>query len=468
MEGRDYIVAPMVMMVEGVHKGSRGAMYYPEDELAKNHQVWNHKPVVVYHPTMNGQGVSACDPAIIDINKVGVIMNTRWDAKTKKLRAEAWMEPDRLSKVDDRVLPALENNQMMEVSTGVFTDKEVSSGEWNGEEYDAIARNHGPDHLAILPDKIGACSIEDGGGLLQMNEAQDEVVQNVTAALQGAEEALREARTMAVNVLSSSNISAALFTAIRSKFGEETWIADFYPTENFLIYEAAEGKLFRVSYTIASDDTVSLSDETPVEVMRVTEYRTVDGGQFVGNQTTSQGDDTMEKKELVDNIISADGSAFKETDRDRLMGLDDDVLQGLQPVANTGQQTPVPETNQEELDKATQEGASGLTQNQQAPPQLSAEDQAVLNFGRSQLAAQKKKAIQTITANEACPFTPEELDKKDLGELQKIAALVGNDQQRQEDGFETSWVGANTPPTGNTSLEGNEEQEEAYTSPAMF
>ncbi len=167
LHGRSYIVAPMAMLTEGVHNGSGGPLYYPEQECRAAVQSWNMRPVVVYHPEINGQGVSACDPDILEKQQVGMVMNTVWDGK---LRAEAWLEENRLQQVDNRILNALDQNKMMEVSTGLFTDNEQEPGTWAGEPYTHIARNHRPDHLAILPDRVGACSIADGAGLLQLNE----------------------------------------------------------------------------------------------------------------------------------------------------------------------------------------------------------------------------------------------------------------------------------------------------------
>ena len=54
MEGRDYLVGPMVMINEGVHAGSDGPIYYPAAELRKGLNTWNHRPIVVYHPQRNG------------------------------------------------------------------------------------------------------------------------------------------------------------------------------------------------------------------------------------------------------------------------------------------------------------------------------------------------------------------------------------------------------------------------------
>lgn len=166
--GKKYLVVPMVLMTEGVHAGSNGPLFYPRAELAKTPVTWNMKPVVVYHPT---RGQTATDPDVARRRQVGIIMNTRWD--NGKLRAEAWLERDRLATVDERILTALENDKMLEVSTGVFTDVTYAPGTWNGTEYEYVARNYRADHLAILPDRVGACSIKDGCGLLQTNESEE-------------------------------------------------------------------------------------------------------------------------------------------------------------------------------------------------------------------------------------------------------------------------------------------------------
>ena len=118
----------MVILTEGVHNGSDGPLLYPKEELSKTPVIWNHKPVVVYHPEMNGQGVSACDPDIITNRKVGVMMNTRFEKG--RLKSEAWIETDRANAVDDRIMEAIEKNVMMELSTGVFVDCEAAEGKW--------------------------------------------------------------------------------------------------------------------------------------------------------------------------------------------------------------------------------------------------------------------------------------------------------------------------------------------------
>ena len=57
------------------------------------------------------------------------------------------------------------------MSTGLYVDRDETPGTCpkSGRPYDAVARNYRPDHLAILPDQRGACSNEDGCGIV-MNE----------------------------------------------------------------------------------------------------------------------------------------------------------------------------------------------------------------------------------------------------------------------------------------------------------
>jgi hypothetical protein len=168
MEGRDFRVVPTVMMVEGVHNGSVGPVYYSPEELGKLTAGMNHRPVVVYHPSINnGCGGSACTPTELTTRKVGVTMNVAFE--DGKLKSEAWLEQDRMDAVDGRIGEAVENGEMMELSTGFFMNLVKEEGEWNGEKYGAVAQNLQLDHLALLPDEIGACSIEDGAGFIRAN-----------------------------------------------------------------------------------------------------------------------------------------------------------------------------------------------------------------------------------------------------------------------------------------------------------
>ena len=342
MDGKDYLVAPMVMLTEGVHKGSNRPLFYPEEELAKTPAIWNMKPVVVYHPTRNGNALSACDADVIENQGVGMIMNTQWDPKKKKLRAEAWLDPDKLKKVDERVLEALEADEVMEVSTGLFTDNESMEGKHGDKFYSSIARNYRADHLAILPDKTGACSVKDGAGLLQLNEEGSGKVLDVlkSRGLNGDSKKWLEtiignaARRMGAELLQNArsfdNIQRDLSDWVFQNHPEYSWVVDVY--EGFFIY-MLEGTLYKHDYE-STDEGTEVKGE-PVEVVRVTEYRTVDGA-FVGNQSkSSKGDSKMDKNQLIQGLIDNEQTHWTEDDRATLNETSEVILKKMVPVENS-------------------------------------------------------------------------------------------------------------------------------------
>lgn len=181
---RQYLVAPITLIVPGVLNGSQGPLLYPPDEVAKNPGAWNDVPIVVYHPpAVNGLGQSARDPDVLGKQSVGRLYHA---TSNGKLTAEAWFDVERLKAVDDRVLRALNLGEKIEVSTGLGLDREVAppgSTHTDGRPYTHVARNYQPDHLAVLPDQVGACSIKDGCGVL--NEDKRTIFERLAKAALG-------------------------------------------------------------------------------------------------------------------------------------------------------------------------------------------------------------------------------------------------------------------------------------------
>ena len=183
LNGRHYIVVPMVMILEGVHVGSQGPVYYSLEELAKTPKQWNMKPIVVEHPF---RGDTATDLEVYKKQAVGMIMNTHFI--DGKLKAEAWIDEELAQEKCPELLSHIEHRLPMEISTGLFSEMLMESGTWHGEEYKAKIVNIRADHLAILPTKQGACSLSDGAGLLinqsfadteKVDESKDGDVLNV-------------------------------------------------------------------------------------------------------------------------------------------------------------------------------------------------------------------------------------------------------------------------------------------------
>lgn len=164
LEGRPHFVVPTVMITVGVFAGSEGPVYYPPKPLGDTVTAWNGRPVVVYHPDMRGGG-AAGNPSVFNRQKVGTLFNARFDGH--RLTAEAWIDKERVGRVDPRVLRAVVNRAVMEVSTGMLIDFGEVGGAYNGRAFRREALRIVPDHLAVLPDQTGACSVADGAGLVR-------------------------------------------------------------------------------------------------------------------------------------------------------------------------------------------------------------------------------------------------------------------------------------------------------------
>jgi len=458
LHNKNYIVAPMAMLTAGVHNGSNGPLLYRAAEFKKTTQAWNMKPIVVYHPAINGKGVTACDPDILERQQIGMVMNTTWNGK---LRAEAWIDEERANLVDNRVTDALENNKMMELSTGLFTDPEGTGGDWEGKHYDAIAINHQPDHLALLPDKIGACSIADGAGLLQLNEAAETNGLNITGMLANEMDIMRR---LVGNAMSHNEVFEALSKALHGKFRDNGsgkdidlevdalghWVVEVFDKD--FIY-SRENKLYKLGYTKVKN-TVTLGD-TPEEVTRVTSYKTVESGGFVGNEQTQEKD---MKKEMVDTLISNEATQWTEEDRETLTALEETVLNKMNPFAKKdAKKKDLTDEEKAAADKAAADKKKKPVGNE-APAEVPAEMtmneyiekapkeyREVLQNGLNAHKAQKDALIATITANKANDFTAEFLATKEVQELQGLAKLAGGVTDNHRTTVPMMYEGANVP-----------------------
>lgn len=120
-QGKNYLVVPVVMMVEGVHHGSHGPLLHQIEELGRFPESWNGIPVTIDHPEIEGTHVSANIPDVIDARMVGRVYNTRVDGT--KLVAQAWLDEERLRQISAVVLAQVEAGEPIEVSLGMFTEE---------------------------------------------------------------------------------------------------------------------------------------------------------------------------------------------------------------------------------------------------------------------------------------------------------------------------------------------------------
>lgn len=161
-EDKEVLSVPVVAIVEGV----LNSYFVPEEEFGKFVNSWEGIPVPVDHPQVNGMFVSANIPDILASRNIGRFHNVTADGG--KLKGEMWVYlADAEKKGFSEIVERLKRNEKIEVSTAYFADTEKKRGTFNGVDYSGVHRNLRPDHLAILPDDIGACSIENGCGTFQ-------------------------------------------------------------------------------------------------------------------------------------------------------------------------------------------------------------------------------------------------------------------------------------------------------------
>lgn len=248
LDGRECLVFPVVMMVEGVHCGSGGASFYSAEELGKTPGAWNMKPVVVRHPEQEGTPISACSKDILEKQSVGVLLNTSFE--DGKLKSEAWLYTDKANKVQPGIIASLKGGKMMEVSIGHFSEDIATSGQWNGETYEKVAINIKPDHLALLPTERGACSVMDGAGIPRINCDMRTCVD-----------------------LSHEDLRSFLYDRLQGEGipSQGLWIEAVF--DGYFVYYMPEtSKYFKREYTVSNGE-VSLGT-TVTEVVRQIEYVT--------------------------------------------------------------------------------------------------------------------------------------------------------------------------------------------------
>lgn len=164
MIGKDFVVLPSTMMVEGAYCpyieniDDRESLFFSGDELAKSVGSWNGRPVSMNHP--EDQETCNC-PDNYQKQWLGFIFNTRYEEVSRELKAELWIDAVR----GDSIIGKIKNGDQIDVSIGAYGDLTPVLGGDNGTEHQYKMTNIVGDHLAVLPDGVGACSWKDGCGI---------------------------------------------------------------------------------------------------------------------------------------------------------------------------------------------------------------------------------------------------------------------------------------------------------------
>ena len=342
LDGVNHLVIPVVMMVEGVHAGSDGPMLHREAELSQSPEAWNGAPVTISHPQeLDGEGnpinVSANSPEVLNSTGVGRIFNATYN---NGLRAEAWIDEEKLSAVSPVALATIRAGEAMEVSIGVFSDTDETVGEFRGETYESIALTYRPDHLALLPGEIGACSNEDGCGL-RTNKKGGNVKElldsfkslsqkGYAVSLLTNQEGFQEISNLLRNSIDSMDTNSKMH------FLEEVFTNDFvYRVRN------TEGgsTLYRRGYTVNNGE-VTLA-ENPVEVRKQVEFVTMkmQRTKKVNTNNKNGGHSMSDSKALcpeakVDTLIANKLTHWQASDREWLLEQEEARIAKMSPMVS--------------------------------------------------------------------------------------------------------------------------------------
>lgn len=277
LNGRRHLVAPLSMLVPGVLNGSKGPLLYPPEEVGLNHDAWNIMPMVVNHPTdEKGKAVSARSPKVLEQFGVGTVFNAGFNGK---LAAEGWFDEEKSIQLIPKQYERLQRGDQIELSTGLFTDNHpVKNGRAvhdDGKTYVAVARNYRPDHLAILTDTKGACSIRDGCGV---NVNQAIPVDSEEPTEEQLEQYVDWDELSHNQSLSHSDVRERLNKLLRERNGRRCDVVDVF--DKVVVYTSpsmdydSPPKYYELGYTSAKGK-VSLLDGPPTEVMREVSYSPV-------------------------------------------------------------------------------------------------------------------------------------------------------------------------------------------------
>jgi hypothetical protein len=441
--GRPHVVAPCILLVEGVHPGSQGPLLYLEDELGAYPSAWDGRPVVIDHPRdADGLPIPAGSPEIMETHGAGFLTGTHVipsNGQPAKLKTELWLDVERMNVLAPRVLELVHGGLEVEISTGLFADATGTPGEWNGEAYHARAQNLRPDHLAILPTSTGACSWEDGCGI-RANQKGDDDMPSVVEVLEKTtteqalgvvvEEPERRGRLRGVlNSLATAlgftvenrtgfkavvqSLQNAVNAFDRPAIGNDTdsmhFVREVFDDGSFIFEKIQNGEasLFKLSYEVDNKGQVTLGND-PEEVIEQRDYVKAND-----NITVNAPHNTKEREMTVCELIAHEATAWSEDDREFLTGLTEDQLAKLAPVevrVEVPVQNAAPEPEP--------------TPDPDPEPVLNDADRAILDYGKRRLQEDTEKLVASILSNEGVPYKAETLRLMDIEALEQIQATI--------------------------------------------
>lgn len=259
----DHLVIPCIAIKQGVLNN----IFYSSNELESFASSWNGVPVPVNHPMdANGTHVTANSTSCENTVNIGRFYNVEWDSNLLALKGEIWINIPKAKKLGYiHLVERLENGEVMEVSTGLFGNAIEDKGMYNNVSYEFTISNIRPDHLALLPNDKGACSIDDGCGAMRTNSKSfwDKI------------------KSFFVNENSFEEKRELVYQAMKLAMGKDSYSYILEMFSDYFIYEL-DNKIFRRSYTVDETGKAVLVGEN-IEVRLERKYVPVSAETITNN-----------------------------------------------------------------------------------------------------------------------------------------------------------------------------------------
>ena len=436
-QGKEHIVVPVIMMVEGVHYGSHGPLLHTKEELSKFPEAWNGRPVVINHPMdEEGNGVCANSPELAEGARVGTLYNTCFDESVCGLRAEAWLDVNKLQEISPTAYDYIKKKKPLDVSIGVFTDQLDTTGDWKGENYQGVATNYRPDHLALLPGESGACSWNDGCGIRlnkgseskkkggetlivnfndskEVKQYKDELLNKITtlASNQGMLDIINQIRNKldALDIFQEGNMKIHILEEVYKDhfiYRMSTNGADEYIKQNYTVNQEA----------VVFNDSIE-------KVAKKIEYKVI--------QQNKEGGKEMSKpccKEKVEMLIQS--NAFQETDRVFLEAQNEETIDKFinMNIELEKKEKEITEMQNNKQETMTKEQAIEILKGQISDQatfisMLPKEMAEQMNYGLALHKQHKQTLINNIKGSTDV-YSDDELSAMDMKGLEKLAQAV--------------------------------------------
>ena len=497
LNGRQMIVVPAVIMVEGVHHGSGGPIYHNPEIFSQYASLWNGVPIPIDHPRdADGIPISANSPGLSSM-MVGTVYNAHYDSSERKLKAEMWLDLLNVMSISPDAYAIVMNGDPLDLSHGGLDVVTPAEGDWNGERYVGYVSSYSPDHVALLPNAQGACNFDDGCGIRTNSRGGEN---NMSEVLTLSKAIVEKGSPWKVqHIMNQIVVNTVGLLEVANSLQRQLDGMDDYPLIHYLEelydstfiyrvnnYDTKETQYFRQNYSVNSENAVELKGDA-VRVYKEVSY--LDAPVTNRSEITNDGDDQEEEVqtnstqevdvmpcscEKADKLISLN-VGFAESDKSQIEKMPEDFVDRL--IANAeatiqaneeddsegsgGQEEQQAQGNDEDGDDSSDMSvneAIKVLKERVSPEQfeklLSQDTQDMIAYNRKINEERKKKLVVYLDdKTKQDVYSRDQLDKMSIQELDNVAKLVG---YKQEEGTQDYSPLGNVP-TVNVDESGGDE-----------